>query len=168
MQWYYSKNSTQLGPISDQEMREKTTSGEILKTDMVWREGMPDWSMAGNVPELSMVTPPPPPHMASPGQTGGGILNTPYSPPSIATGYATQVANIPNYLWQSIVVTILCCLPLGIPAIVYAAKVDNLKASGNIAGALEASANAKKWCIISLFSCAVLVAIKVAGLTTRH
>ena len=57
---------------------------------------------------------------------------------------------IPNYLWQSIVVTILCCWPCGIPAIVYAAKVDGLKLQGNINGAMEASANAKKWCIISL------------------
>ena len=58
--------------------------------------------------------------------------------------------NIPNYLWQSIVVTVLCCLPLGIPAIVYASTVNNSLMQGNQAAAKQASDNAKMWCIISL------------------
>lgn len=58
--------------------------------------------------------------------------------------------NIPNYLWQSIVVTVLCCLPLGIPAIVYASKVNNALMQGNQAAAKQASDTAKMWCIISL------------------
>jgi hypothetical protein len=57
--------------------------------------------------------------------------------------------NIPNYLWQAIAVTVLCCLPLGIPAIVYAAKINALVASGQIDAAKEASAKAKMWCWIS-------------------
>ncbi len=58
--------------------------------------------------------------------------------------------NIPNYLWQSIVVTVLCCLPLGIPAIVYASKVNNALMQGNQTAAKQASESAKMWCIISL------------------
>lgn len=58
--------------------------------------------------------------------------------------------NIPNYLWQSIVVTVLCCLPLGIPAIVYASKVNNALMQGDTQGALVASKNAKTWCIVAL------------------
>lgn len=58
--------------------------------------------------------------------------------------------NIQNYLWQSIVVTVLCCLPLGIPAIVYATKVNNALMQGDIDGAKKASESAKMWCIISL------------------
>lgn len=58
--------------------------------------------------------------------------------------------NIPNYLWQSIVVTVLCCWPFGIPAIVYASKVNNLLMQGNQAAAKQASDSAKMWCIISL------------------
>lgn len=60
--------------------------------------------------------------------------------------------NIPNYLWQSIVVTVLCCLPLGIPAIVFASKVNNSLMQGNQAAAKQASDNAKMWCIISLIT----------------
>ncbi len=60
--------------------------------------------------------------------------------------------NIPNYLWQSIVVTVLCCLPLGIPAIIYASKVNNALMQGNQQAAQQASDTAKIWCIIALLA----------------
>jgi hypothetical protein len=58
--------------------------------------------------------------------------------------------NIPNYLVHSILVTLCCCLPLGIVAIVYAAQVNSKLAAGDLAGAQQSSDNAKKWCIIGL------------------
>jgi hypothetical protein len=60
---------------------------------------------------------------------------------------ATQ--NIPNYLVQSILVTLFCCLPLGIPAIVFAAQVNGKVQAGDIKGALASSKNAKMWCWIA-------------------
>ncbi len=57
---------------------------------------------------------------------------------------------IPNYLWQSIVVTVFCCWPLGIPAIVYSAQVNSKVAKGDIEGARASSKNAKMWCWIAL------------------
>jgi hypothetical protein len=59
---------------------------------------------------------------------------------------------IPNYLVQSILCTIFCCLPFGIPAIVYAAQVNSKIASGDIYGAQEASRKAKMWSWISFGS----------------
>ena len=53
--------------------------------------------------------------------------------------------DIPNYLVQSILVTLCCCLPLGIVAIIHAAKVNSLVERGDYAGAREASDQAKKW-----------------------
>jgi len=59
---------------------------------------------------------------------------------------ATQPAqHIPNYLVQSILVTCCCCLPLGIPAIVFAAQVNSKVQSGDIQGALESSRKAQMW-----------------------
>lgn len=52
---------------------------------------------------------------------------------------------VPNYLVQSILVTVCCCLPLGIVAIINAAKVNGLVAEGKTSEAREASAQAKKW-----------------------
>lgn len=54
-------------------------------------------------------------------------------------------ADVPNYLWQSIIATLCCCAPLGIPAIVFASRVDAFKASGDTTAAEEASNKAKMW-----------------------
>ncbi|HYI12684.1 MAG TPA: CD225/dispanin family protein [Thermoanaerobaculia bacterium] len=75
-------------------------------------------------------TPPPPPR---PGGFGAPAPGVP----------------IPNYLLQSIFVTICCCIPLGIVAIIFSAQVNSKLAAGDIAGAQESSANAKKWCWIA-------------------
>lgn len=57
--------------------------------------------------------------------------------------------SIPNYLVQAILVTICCCLPLGIVAIVYAAQVDSKVRIGDIAGAQQSSDNARTWCWVA-------------------
>ena len=59
-----------------------------------------------------------------------------------------QISKPDNNLVWAILSTILCCLPLGIVSIVYAAKVDGLYASGDYAGAKDASDKAKKFAII--------------------
>ena len=53
--------------------------------------------------------------------------------------------HISNHLALAILVTIFCCLPLGIASIVYAAQVNGLVASGKIDEARQASKNAKIW-----------------------
>jgi interferon-induced transmembrane protein/zinc ribbon protein len=59
-------------------------------------------------------------------------------------------ATVPNYLVFAILTTVFCCLPAGIPAIVYAAQVNGKLQAGDLAGAQMASKNAKMWCLISL------------------
>jgi hypothetical protein len=58
-------------------------------------------------------------------------------------------ATVPNYLVFAILTTVFCCLPTGIPAIVFAAQVNGKLQAGDIAGAQAASKNAKMWCWIS-------------------
>ena len=58
---------------------------------------------------------------------------------------AAPTEKIPNYLVQSILVTVFCCLPLGIPAIVFAAQVNSKLQAGDIEGAREYSKKAKLW-----------------------
>ena len=57
--------------------------------------------------------------------------------------------SVENYLVFAILATVLCCLPAGIPAIVYAAQVNTKLQMGDVAGAQLASNNAKMWCWIS-------------------
>jgi hypothetical protein len=57
-----------------------------------------------------------------------------------------ELGNPPkNYLVESILVTIFCCMPLGIVGIVFAAQVNSKFSAGDIDGANRASADAKKW-----------------------
>ena len=60
-----------------------------------------------------------------------------------------SVTRVPNYLAHAILVTMFCCLPFGIVAIVYAAQVNTKLAAGDYDGALETSRTAKKWCWVS-------------------
>lgn len=50
-----------------------------------------------------------------------------------------------SWLIESILVTLFCCLPLGIVGIVNASKVESRFYAGDIAGAEQASADAGKW-----------------------
>ena len=83
-------------------------------------------------------------------------------------------ATVPNYLVFAILATVFCCLPTGIPAIVYAAQVNGKLQAGDMTGAQLASKNAKMWCLISLglgLAVMVLYAILImAGILTniRH
>lgn len=52
-----------------------------------------------------------------------------------------------NLIW-AILSTVLCCLPIGIYAIIRAANVDSLWAAGKYDEAYAASNDAKKWSII--------------------
>lgn len=78
-----------------------------------------------------------------------------WTPPS--AGGSTPV---PNNLVIAII-SIICCLPLGIPAIIFATQVNSKVAAGDIAGAQEASAKAKKFAIIGIVVWAVCVVLYI-------
>ncbi len=56
-----------------------------------------------------------------------------------------------NWLVESILVTIFCCLPFGIAGIVFASQVSSKYAAGDYAGSLKASKDAAKWTKIGFF-----------------
>lgn len=57
-----------------------------------------------------------------------------------------------THLTKAILVTIFCCWPLGIPAIVNAAGVSNAFLAGQYDLALQKSKNAGKWCRYSIIA----------------
>lgn len=66
--------------------------------------------------------------------------------------YYQQPANPPkNWLVESILVTIFCCLPFGIAGIVFASQVSSKFAAGDYAGAEQASKDAGKWTKIGFY-----------------
>ena len=92
-------------------------------------------------------TPPPPPGGGSypPPPPGGGGYSAP--PPAPGYGGGPVSSPPPNYLVWAILSTVLCCLPLGIASIVFAAQVNGKWQAGDVAGAQDASAKAKKFAI---------------------
>ncbi|HXE90454.1 MAG TPA: CD225/dispanin family protein [Terriglobales bacterium] len=71
---------------------------------------------------------------------------TPAAPPAAA---GTTAAKVENYLVPAILVTVCCCLPLGIPAIIYAAQVNTKLQAGDLAGAQASSRSARTWCLVA-------------------
>ncbi len=63
-------------------------------------------------------------------------------------------SNLPpkNWLIESILVTVLCCLPLGIIGIINASSVEGKFAKGDIEGATKAAQMAKTMVLISAIS----------------
>jgi Na+-driven multidrug efflux pump len=53
---------------------------------------------------------------------------------------------IPTYLAQAVLVTLLCFLPFGIVALIFASQVKGKLQAGDYAGAQQASKKAKTWC----------------------
>ncbi len=78
----------------------------------------------------------------------GGFLQggAPVQPPPPAPG---RFVEIPTYLATSILVTIFCCLPTGIVAIVYSSQVGSLVAAQRYEEAKRSSDSAKTWSWVS-------------------
>ena len=89
------------------------------------------------VPEPS----PPPPISDPPSDSGQGYR--------LFRDAGVVPTHVPNYLVQAILVTLFCCVPFGIVAIVYAAQVNGKVALGDMEGAWRTSRSAKNWAWIS-------------------
>ncbi len=90
----------------------------------------------------------------------GQYQNASYqTPPVYQSTYepAPQVNWVP-YLVLSIISTVCCCVPFGIVAIVYAAKINSSVSAGNIEEAQRAAKTSKIW-IIAAFASGFIVLV---------
>ena len=65
-----------------------------------------------------------------------------------------------NLVW-AILSTVLCCMPLGIVAIIKSTKVAELWYQGDKEGALKAAADAKKYAILGAVILGVLIVLYI-------
>ncbi len=118
MQWYYSKNGTQFGPVEESELRAKLAAGEISPVDLVWKDGMPDWLPAARVAELALSAFPAVPT----GNSQGAAGNSPYVPPVHVGGGGLVPAPTSGLAIASLVCGIMglvtCLFLPGIPAVI--------------------------------------------------
>ena len=50
--WYFANGDVQRGPVTEAQIRALIGTGNLKPDDLVWKEGMPDWMPAGEVPGL--------------------------------------------------------------------------------------------------------------------
>ena len=146
MKYYMHIGGQQVGPYEENEL----PSHGLTASTMVWREGMPDWVAASQVPELSHLLPPsqqPPSYQPQPG----------YGPQQ---PYGARPPMPDTYMVWAVLVTVFCCLPFGIVSIVKASQVSSLYSQGRYQEAVAASEAAKKWAIWSAVA-GVVISIMV-------
>ena len=168
-QYYYvDGNNQQQGPIDAAQL---PSFGVTAKT-LVWCEGMANWQVAGEIPELASLFAAKQPEIPAQPQMQPGTPAQPQSqqqvqpqPMNINNFQQTQQPmntqppfqqpnnqQMPpqpdNYLVWAILVTVLCCLPFGVASIIYSVKVGSLYAQGDYNGAVDASQKAKKFAMI--------------------
>lgn len=69
IQYMVANNGQQSGPYNMQQLQQMVQNGQMTKDTYVWKQGMTQWELAGNVQELSnlFASPcPPPPGMPTP------------------------------------------------------------------------------------------------------
>lgn len=57
--WSYIQNGTTQGPVPQEALQDLLASGQIRWDDLVWRQGLADWTQAGALPELRPDSVPP-------------------------------------------------------------------------------------------------------------
>ena len=55
--WYYSVGKQRHGPVAESELQRLAEAGTLGKADLVWRDGMTTWTVAGKVAGLSLKFP---------------------------------------------------------------------------------------------------------------
>ena len=148
--YYLNSDNQRIGPFTLDQLLANHITGQTL----IWRAGLAQWTNAMSVPEVAARLNPnnadaPQPAAQAQRQATENYFSNKPCPPT-------------NLVW-GIIVTILCCLPLGIVAIYKSSQVERNYYNGNYEAALKASNSALNWCIASMAIC-VLVWMGYFGL----
>ncbi|MCI9285154.1 MAG: DUF4339 domain-containing protein [Muribaculaceae bacterium] len=146
MQYWIIIDNERRGPMR---LEELTTVAGFGPDTPVWREGLPDWTTAGQLPETAALVgfPEPVQPYVAPQAPQPVSYAAPRQP--LRPGDEERPPMPPTYLVWAILATICCCIVTGVVAIIYSSKVSPLYYRGDYAGAKKASEMAGWWVIIS-------------------
>jgi hypothetical protein len=60
-EWYYTEQGQRRGPVTWEQLRQLALGGQLRPADLVWKNGMAQWSAASSQSSLFEVAPPPAP-----------------------------------------------------------------------------------------------------------
>ena len=93
--WYYARGDKQQGPVTLEALQALAGNGQLAATDMVWKNGTPDWKPAGEVAEFSQIIASAP--AAAAPQDNGAVVHTVAVPAqTAAAGAAVMAAPTPE------------------------------------------------------------------------
>jgi len=128
--FYLDDKQQQHGPCTVEELQ----AAGIRRDTKVWSAGMSDWADAESVPGLQQIF----------------VLVPPSAKTEPSLRQDEQAMRKPDsWLAWSIISLVLCCWPLSIPAIVYAAKVDGQWRDKQYDEAMLSARRARQWTIAS-------------------
>lgn len=149
MNYWAIVNDVKVGPLSEEQLKACGLTAETI----VWREGLAQWVAAGTLPEFSSY----------------------FAAGAAWARYATGVSETPRldepkplppcpstYMAWAIIATILCCIPFGVPAIIYAGQVTTKYNQGDYEGAKRSSDRAAIWLIIAVVAGLISIPFQIA------
>ena len=169
MQYFLSNNGQQMGPFDETQL----VANGLTANSHVWWEGQPGWVLASQVPALAPYLQQPQyqqpyapqPQYQQPYGYEQPAMQQPYGGYQQPAAYGYNQGQMPprpdsNMVW-AILCTVLCCLPLGIVAIVQASGVDSAYNAGNYAEAERKAKSAKNWALWGAISSAIFMVLYI-------
>ena len=162
-QYFMQINGQQVGPMDESVL----LLNGLTPTTPVWTDGMANWLPANQVPGLA--------HLFAGNVNGSSVppaFGAPYQQPAYDNTPQHRVPMPDNNLVWGILVTLFCCMPLGIVSIVKASQVSTLYSQGRYAEAEAAGKSAGKWAMwgaisslvgVVLYIVFVLIMVGLAG-----
>lgn len=82
----------------------------------------------------------------------------------VGGGRAAGYGKPDNHLVPAILTFVFCCQVFGLISIIYAAQVDSRWSAGDVAGAWEASRQARNWAVAALASSLIWIGLLLAAI----
>lgn len=152
MEYWIVINEERIGPLTIEELK-----GYDLKADTpVWYAGLEDWIQADQVAELAELLNSEATDVvenfeeeATEVVDAEPVSEPESTQPKMAVEEKPLRPCPPSYLVWAVLVVVLCCAPLGIPAIIYSSQVKTKYNNGDYSGARKASERAALWVILA-------------------
>jgi len=112
-QWYVGRNEKRSGPFTPDQLRQLAATGGLKPTDMVWKQGMPQWAAASTIKGLFSIPGVSKPPAVIPRGVTDLEFDSPGSPTASGQGiqYADYMQRVAAFLLDGLFVGLMGCIP---------------------------------------------------------